>query len=492
MAYTVAITNQKGGVGKTTTAVNLAAALAIAERRTLLVDADPQGNTTSGVGVAKLELQVSLYDVLVDDHPVHDVIRTVPGLPYLSVLPATQDLVGAELQLVERPFRESALRRVLEPVESEYDYIVVDCPPSLGLLTLNVLAAVQQLIIPIQCEYYGLEGISQLLNTVRLVQQNINPGLAIGGVLLTMYDSRLNLCRQVAEDATEYFGPKVFGTPIPRNVRLAEAPSFGKPILLYDVQSVGAKSYLAVAQELLRRVEGTDVTIAPTQVAAATAQAAAAVSTAGVQSAMAEEASPEQGAPPEPDVHSDHQAESAATDIAAAPRREQHPSDHGEPIIDEPTIAASETSPQDSPSAQPEAQEVTLQEAAPQENAAQMVVVPAAESVSADDESVTTPDTPRDVALSLDSAAPAADPESAIVSESREVVPPAEGAAPTSVPSDQSNAEEISPAEHQEPVGVSVPLANADPDASPRDDNAEDDEARRSNQSSESMPEVTT
>jgi chromosome partitioning protein len=269
MAYTVAITNQKGGVGKTTTAVNLAAALAIAGRRTLLVDADPQGNTTSGVGIAKLELQISLYDALVDEHPVRDAILSVPGLPYLSVLPATQDLVGAELQLVERPFRESALRRVLEPLESEYDYIIVDCPPSLGLLTLNVLAAVQSLIIPIQCEYYGLEGISQLLNTVRLVQQNINPGLAIAGVLLTMYDSRLNLCRQVAEDATEYFGPKVFGTPIPRNVRLAEAPSFGKPILLYDVQSVGAKSYLAVGQELLLRVEGPNAPVMPTAAALA-------------------------------------------------------------------------------------------------------------------------------------------------------------------------------------------------------------------------------
>jgi chromosome partitioning protein len=266
MAYTVAITNQKGGVGKTTTAVNLAAALAIANRRTLLVDADPQGNTTSGVGIAKLELQLSLYDVLIDEHSVRDVILPVPGLPHLSVLPATQDLVGAELQLVERPFRESALRRVLEPLERDYDYIVVDCPPSLGLLTLNVLAAVQSLIIPIQCEYYGLEGISQLLNTVRLVQQNINPGLAIAGVLLTMYDSRLNLCRQVAEDATEYFGPKVFGTPIPRNVRLAEAPSFGKPILLYDMQSVGAKSYLAVGQELLLRVEGANAPVMPATV----------------------------------------------------------------------------------------------------------------------------------------------------------------------------------------------------------------------------------
>ena len=307
MAYTVAITNQKGGVGKTTTAVNLAAALAVAERRTLLVDADPQGNTTSGVGVAKLELQVSLYDVLVDEYPARDVILPVPGLPHLSLLPATQDLVGAELQLIERPFRESALRRVLEPLEGEYDYIVVDCPPSLGLLTLNVLAAVQQLIIPIQCEYYGLEGISQLLNTVRLVQQNINPGLAIGGVLLTMYDSRLNLCRQVAEDATEYFGSKVFGTPIPRNVRLAEAPSFGKPILLYDVQSVGAKSYLAVAQELLRRVEGTEVTIAPAQVAAVTSLAsqppapspeASSEAQAASEPATSEPASPEHEAVP--------------------------------------------------------------------------------------------------------------------------------------------------------------------------------------------------
>ncbi len=279
MTYTVAITNQKGGVGKTTTAVNLAAALAIAERRTLLVDADPQGNTTSGVGISKLELQLSLYDSLVEEHPIRDVILPVPGLPYLSLLPATQDLVGAELQLVERPFRESALRRVLEPIESEYDYIVVDCPPSLGLLTLNVLAAVQALIIPIQCEYYGLEGISQLLNTVRLVQQNINPGLAIGGVLLTMYDSRLNLCRQVAEDATEYFGPQVFGTPIPRNVRLAEAPSFGKPILLYDMQSVGAKSYLAVAQELLLRVEGAAAPVMPTTGALSSPEAVAAVKT---------------------------------------------------------------------------------------------------------------------------------------------------------------------------------------------------------------------
>ncbi|MBA3521740.1 MAG: ParA family protein [Gemmatimonadales bacterium] len=263
MAHIVAIANQKGGVGKTTTAVNLAASLAIAERRTLLLDADPQGNATSGLGITKHDLEISLYDALVDGRPAREAILPVPGLPHLQVLPATQDLVGAELQLVERNEREAVLRQVIEPLNDDYDYIVVDCPPSLGLLTLNVLASANAVLIPIQCEYYGLEGISQLLNTVRLVQQNFNPGLAISGVLLTMYDSRLNLCRQVAEDAKEYFGAKVFLTPIPRNVRLAEAPSFGKPILLYDVQSIGAKSYLAVAQELMRRVESPVVSESP-------------------------------------------------------------------------------------------------------------------------------------------------------------------------------------------------------------------------------------
>src|SRR5689334_5722487 len=261
MAHIIAIANQKGGVGKTTTAVNLAASMAIAERRTLLLDADPQGNATSGVGIVKHELQLSLYDSLVEGREPRDVVLPVPSLPHLAVLPATQDLVGAELQLVERTHREAALRAVLDPLQADYDYIVVDCPPSLGLLTLNVLAAANAVLIPIQCEYYGLEGISQLHKTFRLVQQKINPGIAIRGVLLTKYDARLNLCRQVAEDAKEYFGAKVFVTPIPRNVRLAEAPSFGKPILLYDVQSVGAKSYLAVAQELLRRVENSNVTI---------------------------------------------------------------------------------------------------------------------------------------------------------------------------------------------------------------------------------------
>lgn len=254
MARVIAIANQKGGVGKTTTAVNLAASLAIAERKTLLIDADPQGNATSGVGVARDDRESSLYEVMIDGRPPAGVIRENTELPYLHVLPATQDLVGAEIELVDRPGREQVLRGAIASIQSSYDFIVVDCPPSLGLITLNVLAAADAVIIPIQCEYYALEGMSQLLNTVRLVQQNFNPALAIDGVLLTMYDSRLNLCRQVAEDAKEYFGPKVFRTVIPRNVRLAEAPSFGKPILLYDVQSAGAKSYLAVAQELLRRV----------------------------------------------------------------------------------------------------------------------------------------------------------------------------------------------------------------------------------------------
>ena len=255
MARTIAIANQKGGVGKTTTAINLAASLAIAERKTLLVDADPQGNATSGVGIDKSALTSSLYDVLIDSVPVQDVIRPDPQLPFLHVLPASQDLVGAELELIAIGERETVLRRALAAVQGQYEYILIDCPPSLGLVTLNVLSAADAVVIPIQCEYYALEGISQLLNTIRVVQQNFNPDFQIDGVLLTMFDNRLNLSKQVVAEAREYFGAKVFRTVIPRNVRLAEAPSFGKPILLYDVQSIGAKSYLSVAQELMKRTE---------------------------------------------------------------------------------------------------------------------------------------------------------------------------------------------------------------------------------------------
>ncbi len=249
----IAIANQKGGVGKTTTAINLGACLAVAEKKTLVIDMDPQGNATSGLGVDKDEVERSIYDILLEGAAAGEVVRPHVHFPYLDVIPANRDLVGAEVELVNRRNREVLLRDALKGIRDRYEYVLIDCPPSLGLLTLNTLSAADSVLIPIQCEFYALEGLSQLLNTVTIVQKNLNPRLQIEGVLLTMYDGRLNLSRQVADEAKEYFGPKVYRTTIPRNVRIAEAPSFGKPIVLYDVVSVGSKSYLSLAQEVIAR-----------------------------------------------------------------------------------------------------------------------------------------------------------------------------------------------------------------------------------------------
>lgn len=253
MGRILAIANQKGGVGKTTSAVNLAASLAVAEQRTLLIDADPQGNASSGVGINREDIGVNTYDVLLGTNTIEEGLHKSVHFKHLDVLPTTPDLAGAEVELVDLDDRTSRMQLALASLKDQYDYILIDCPPSLGLITLNMLVATDAVLIPLQCEYYALEGLSQLLETVQRVQEAFNPSLDVEGVLLTMYDARLNLSRQVAADARAHFGDKVYTTVIPRNIRLAEAPSFGKPIVVYDVASVGAQAYMAVAKEIIER-----------------------------------------------------------------------------------------------------------------------------------------------------------------------------------------------------------------------------------------------
>ncbi|MCH7680472.1 ParA family protein [candidate division KSB1 bacterium] len=250
MSKIIAIANQKGGVGKTTTAVNLTSCIAVAENSVLLIDIDPQANSTSGLGVDHKKVENGIYEVLIENFNIQEAVAET-GLDYLDLVPSAARLAGAEVEMVNTMSREQILKSALPQLEKKYDYIFIDCPPSLGLLTINALTAAKSVLIPIQCEYYALEGLGQLLNTIRLVQKNLNRKLEIEGVLLTMFDHRLNLSRQVAEDVKRFFEDKVFNTVIDRNVRLSEAPSYGKPIILYDAISRGCENYMDLAEEIL-------------------------------------------------------------------------------------------------------------------------------------------------------------------------------------------------------------------------------------------------